>query len=108
VVFIGHDFAIRQRVHTAAYGTAKGGLAAMVVNLRTELQGTGVRASIVNPGQASTAMGSHTSAEASWDLTRHSSDLQGRHVARAVAFVIDAPCGSNVVSVEVRPEAPVA
>lgn len=108
VVFLGHDVAIRQRVYMAAYGAAQAGLAAVVMNLRAELQGTGVRASMVNFGQASTATGSRTSAEASGDLTRHSSCLRAGDIARAVAFVIETPRGSNVVSVELQAEAPVA
>ena len=50
LIFVGSDVALRQRPHMGAYGAAKAGLVAMVTNLQMELEGTGVRASIVHPG----------------------------------------------------------
>ena len=57
VIFIGSDVALRQRPHMGGYGAAKAGLLAMVTNLQMELEGTGVRASIVHPGPTQTEMG---------------------------------------------------
>lgn len=57
VIFIGSDVALRQRPHMGAYGAAKAGLLAMVTNLQMELEGTGVRASVVHPGPTQTEMG---------------------------------------------------
>jgi NAD(P)-dependent dehydrogenase (short-subunit alcohol dehydrogenase family) len=57
LIFVGSDVSLRQRPHMGAYGAAKAGLVAMVNNLQMELEGTGVRASIVHPGPTKTAMG---------------------------------------------------
>lgn len=57
LIFVGSDVGLRQRPHMGAYGAAKAGLAAMVTNLQMELEGTGVRASIVHPGPTLTGMG---------------------------------------------------
>ena len=50
LIFVGSDVALRQRPHMGAYGAAKAALVAMVTNYQMELEGTGVRASIVHPG----------------------------------------------------------
>ena len=57
LIFVGSDVALRQRPHMGAYGAAKAALVAMVTNLQMELEGTGVRASIVHPGPTKTIMG---------------------------------------------------
>ena len=54
LIFVGSDVALRQRPHMGAYGAAKAALVAMVTNLQMELEGTGVRASIVHPGPTKT------------------------------------------------------
>ncbi len=57
LIFVGSDVALRQRPHMGAYGAAKAALVAMVTNYQMELEGTGVRASIVHPGPTKTSMG---------------------------------------------------
>ena len=57
LIFVGSDVSLRQRPHMGAYGAAKAGLIAMVTNYQMELEGTGVRASIVHPGPTKTGMG---------------------------------------------------
>ncbi|MGH3562299.1 MAG: SDR family oxidoreductase [Mycobacterium sp.] len=115
VIFVGSDVALRQRPHMGAYGAAKAGLVAMVTNLQMELEGTGVRASIVHPGPTMTGMGWQLSAEqvgpmladwAAWGQARHNYFLRPRDIARAIAFVAETPRGSNIVTMEVQPEAP--
>jgi NADP-dependent 3-hydroxy acid dehydrogenase YdfG len=115
VIFVGSDVALRQRPHMGAYGAAKAGLVAMVTNLQMELEGTGVRASIVHPGPTMTGMGWQLSAEqvgpmladwAVWGQARHNYFLRPRDIARAIAFVAETPRGSNIVTMEVQPEAP--
>ncbi|HET9877448.1 MAG TPA: SDR family oxidoreductase [Mycobacterium sp.] len=115
VIFVGSDVALRQRPHMGAYGAAKAGLIAMVTNLQMELEGTGVRASIVHPGPTLTGMGWQLSAEqvgpmledwAAWGQARHNYFLRPSDIARAIAFVAETPRGSNVVNMEVQPEAP--
>jgi NAD(P)-dependent dehydrogenase (short-subunit alcohol dehydrogenase family) len=115
VIFVGSDVALRQRPHMGAYGAAKAGLVAMVSNLQMELEGTGVRASIVHPGPTKTEMGWQLSAEqvgpmledwAEWGQARHSYFMRPADLARAIVFVAETPRGSNVVNMELQPEAP--
>ncbi|HEU4361350.1 MAG TPA: SDR family oxidoreductase [Mycobacterium sp.] len=115
VIFVGSDVALRARPHMGAYGAAKAGLIAMVTNLQMELEGTGVRASIVHPGPTLTGMGWQLSAEqvgpmledwAAWGHARHNYFLRPSDLARAIAFVAETPRGSHVVNMEVQPEAP--
>lgn len=115
VIFVGSDVALQQRPHMGAYGAAKAALVAMVNNLRMELEGTGVRASIVHPGPTRTEMGWKLSAEqvgpmlqdwAKWGQARHSYFLRPQDLARAIAFVAETPRGSHVVNMELQPEAP--
>jgi NADP-dependent 3-hydroxy acid dehydrogenase YdfG len=115
VIFVGSDVALRQRPHMGGYGAAKAGLVAMVTNLQMELEGTGVRASIVHPGPTQTAMGWSLPPEsigaaledwARWGQARHSYFLRASDLARAIAFVAQTPRGGFVVSLEIQPEAP--
>ncbi len=115
VIFVGSDVALRPRPHMGAYGAAKAGLIAMVANLQMELEGTGVRASIVHPGPTLTEMGWKLSAEqvgpmlqdwAKWGQARHNYFMRPEDLARAIAFVAETPRGSHVVNMELQPEAP--
>lgn len=115
LIFVGSDVGLRQRPHMGAYGAAKAGLAAMVTNLQMELEGTGVRASIVHPGPTLTGMGWQLSAEqvgpmladwAKWGQARHNYFLRPSDLARAIAFVAETPRGCVVVNMEIQPEAP--
>lgn len=117
VIFIGSDVALRQRPHMGGYGAAKAGLVAMVTNLQMELEGTGVRASVVHPGPTQTGMGWSLPPEsiapaledwAKWGQARHSYFLRATDLARAVAFVAETPRGGFVVSMELQPEAPLS
>ena len=85
-----------------AYGAAKAALVAMVTNLQMELEGTGVRASIVHPGPTKTAMGWSLPAEsigpaledwAKWGQARHDYFLRAADLARAITFVAETPTG---------------
>ena len=117
VIFIGSDVALRQRPHMGGYGAAKAGLLAMVTNLQMELEGTGVRASVVHPGPTQTEMGWSLPPEtvgpaledwAKWGQARHSYFLRAADLARAIAFVAETPRGGFVVSMELQPEAPLS
>ena len=117
LIFVGSDVALRQRPHMGAYGAAKAALVAMVTNLQMELEGTGVRASIVHPGPTKTNMGWSLPAEligpaledwAKWGQARHDYFLRASDLARAIAFVAETPRGGFVASMEVQPEAPLS
>ncbi|MFI7589734.1 SDR family oxidoreductase [Spongisporangium articulatum] len=116
VVFVSSDVAVRSRPFMSAYTAAKWGLEGMAHAMQMELEGTGVRASIVRPGPTSSEMGSD------WDAVeggrtieawvrfgqaRHSSFLPPEAVAGAIAAIVNAPPGTHLNLVEVTPEAPV-
>jgi NAD(P)-dependent dehydrogenase (short-subunit alcohol dehydrogenase family) len=117
LIFVGSDVALRQRPHMGAYGAAKAALLAMVTNLQMELEGTGVRASIVHPGPTKTGMGWSLPPEsigpmladwAKWGQARHNYFLRASDLARAIAFVAETPRGGFITSMEIQPEAPLA
>src|SRR4029079_8743686 len=58
VVFVSSDVAVRARPFMGAYTASKWGLEGLVSSLQMELEGTGVRASVVRPGSTWSEMGS--------------------------------------------------
>ncbi|MCT7657721.1 SDR family oxidoreductase [Mycobacterium deserti] len=117
LIFVGSDVALRQRPHMGAYGAAKAALVAMVNNFQMELEGTGVRASIVHPGPTKTSMGWSLPAEkigpaledwAKWGQARHDYFLRASDLARAITFVAETPRGGFIANMELQPEAPLA
>lgn len=114
-VLIGSDCADSPRPRMGAYNAAKTGVEAMGRELRMELEGTGVRASIVRPGPTLTSMGMNAKQEtigalmddwAKWGFARHGYFLRASDIAAAVVAVVSAPRGAHLVLVEVQPEAP--
>ncbi|WP_405488059.1 SDR family oxidoreductase [Nocardia sp. NBC_00511] len=114
-VVIGSDCADRPRPGAGAYNAAKVGVEAFATQLRMELEGTGVRSSIVRPGQTLTGMGMQSTPEVvgplleSWvkfGFARHPYMLRPADLAAAVAAVVSTPRGAHLVLVEVQPEAP--
>jgi NADP-dependent 3-hydroxy acid dehydrogenase YdfG len=115
VVFVSSDTAVRPRPFMAAYSSGKWGLEGMVSSLQMELEGTGVRASVVRPGPTWSEMGSDWDAdEAGFVLTqwvrfgmaRHPHFMKPAAVADAITTVVSAPRGVHLSLVEVNPEAP--
>lgn len=115
LIFVGSEVALRQRPHMGAYGAAKAALVAMVNNLQMELEGTGVRASIVHPGPTKTSMGWSLPADligpaledwAKWGQARHDYFLRASDLARAITFVAETPRGGYIANMELQPEAP--
>ncbi|MFF3228526.1 SDR family oxidoreductase [Nocardia suismassiliense] len=115
VVLIGSDCAPEPRPRTGAYSAAKAGLEAMAVQMRMELEGTGIRASVVRPGPTLTGMGMDSTPEVvgpllnawkDWGFARHPIMLRPRDLAAAVVAVVSMPRGAHLVLVEVQPEAP--
>jgi NAD(P)-dependent dehydrogenase (short-subunit alcohol dehydrogenase family) len=100
----------------AAYSASKWGLEGMVAALQMELEGTGVRASIVRPGPTWTGMGSDWDAElgaevlnqwVKFGFARHPHFLKARAHAEAIATIVSAPRGVHISLIDVNPEAPV-
>jgi NADP-dependent 3-hydroxy acid dehydrogenase YdfG len=116
LVFVSSDVAERARPRMSSYATSKWGLEGLVAQLRMELEGTGVRASLVRPGQTLTEMG-WTWDEADmvaaledwqrWGLARHGNFLDPSAIAAAVRAVVTAPRGTHLTVTDVQPEAPV-
>lgn len=115
IVFVSSDVAVRARPFMSSYAAGKWGLEGMVHAMQMELEGTGVRASIVRPGPTWSEMGADWDDAAAADVlngwikfghARHSHFLKPVALADAIATVVDAPRGVHLNLVEVNPEAP--
>ena len=115
VVFVTSEVVRFPRVRTTAYVASKWGLEGYARTLQMELEGTGVRASIVQPGQTLSEMGSDwdpdvtTEVLGEWvrfGLARHHHFLTPEAVAAAVRTVVETPPGTHLGLVEVQPQAP--
>jgi NADP-dependent 3-hydroxy acid dehydrogenase YdfG len=116
LVFVTSEVVRFPRVKASAYVSSKWGLEGYVRTLQMELEGTGVRASIVQPGQTLSEMGSDWDPEQTtevlgewirWGVARHHHFLDPKAVAGAVNTVIGAPPGTHLTLVEVQPVAPI-
>lgn len=115
-VFISSDVVERPRPQMGAYVAAKRGVEGLAEVAQMELEGTGVRASLVRPGQVMTGMGMNFTQEVAesvlndwipFGLARHSNFLKPEHLATAVHTIISMPRGAHMRLVEVEAEAPV-
>ena len=113
-VVISSDVVQSPRPHLGAYVSAKWALEGMTRVLQMELEGTGVRASIVRPGPTYTEIAFGWEQQATigvveaaqkWGLIRHFHTLRPDDIARAVAQVVALPRGTYIPVVDVSPEA---
>jgi NADP-dependent 3-hydroxy acid dehydrogenase YdfG len=115
LVFISSDATRNARPRMAAYSATKAGVELLARSLAMELEGTRIRSTTVRIGPTLTEFGF------AWDmdkvqelmtfwprygLQRHAGVLDPSDVARAVVFVVTAPEGVHIDTVEVQPEAP--
>ncbi len=116
VLFVSSDVAVRARPFMSAYAAGKWGLEGMAHALQMELEGTGVRASIVRPGPTWSEMGTTWDDQDAADvlnhwvrfgLARHPHFLKPQAIADAIVTVVSAPRGVHLNLVEVTPEAPI-
>jgi NADP-dependent 3-hydroxy acid dehydrogenase YdfG len=116
VVFVTSDVVGAPRPQMSSYVAAKWGLEGLARAMQMELEGTGVRASIVRPGPTMTGMGMDWDAEVvvplleewkRWGLVRHDGYLGPEAIAGAVMAAATAPRGTHLAMIEVQPEAPV-
>lgn len=81
----------------AAYSAGKFGIRAMHYVLRTDLRGTGVRASLISPSSVDTALWDHLDTESEKsEFPSRSEMLNPGDVARAVMFALTQPEPMNV------------
>lgn len=115
LVFVSSDVANRARPFMSAYTASKWGLEGLAHALQMELEGTGVRASIVRPGPTRSEMGMDWEGPAAervitewirWGHARHPLLLRASAIADAIATIVTAPRGTHINLVEVTPEAP--
>ena len=116
VVLVSSDVVRSPRTRMGAYVAAKNGVEGMARAMQMELEGTGVRASIVRPGPTMTGMGMSWSPEVAaevleewvaWGHARHPYFLRPEDVAAAIVAVVSTPRGAHLTLVEVQPEAKV-
>jgi NADP-dependent 3-hydroxy acid dehydrogenase YdfG len=116
VVFVSSDVIRAPRPRMGAYVAAKHGVDGMARAMQMELEGTGVRVSVVRPGPTLTGMGMSWDAAtlealldewARWGLVRHMNLLQPSDVAAAVTAVVSTPRGAHITLLEIEPEAPI-
>jgi NADP-dependent 3-hydroxy acid dehydrogenase YdfG len=112
---VSSDVAVRARPFMSSYAAGKWGLEGMATALQMELEGTGVRASIVRPGPTWSEMGSDWDVELAaevlnhwvrFGLARHPHFLKPAAIADAITTVVSAPRGVHLNLIEVSPEAP--
>jgi NADP-dependent 3-hydroxy acid dehydrogenase YdfG len=116
LVVVSSDVAVRARPFMGAYTAAKWGLEGLAHAMQMELEGTGVRVSIVRPGPTWSEMGMDWDPEDAatvldgWGRfghARHHHFLQPQPHADAIRAILDAPRGVHLNLIEVSPEAPV-
>jgi len=116
LVLVSSDVAVRARPFMSAYAASKWGLEGMANAMQMELEGTGVRVSIVRPGPTWSEMGADWDAEEAafvlnqwirFGLARHPHFLKARALADAITTVVSAPRGVHLSLIDVNPEAPV-
>jgi NAD(P)-dependent dehydrogenase (short-subunit alcohol dehydrogenase family) len=116
VVFVSSDVAVRARPFMSSYATGKWGLEGMAHSMQMELEGTGVRVTLVRPGPTWSDMGTDWDDEAAaevlnqwvrFGLARHPHFMKPGAIADAITTIVSAPRGVHLNLVEVSPEAPV-
>ena len=116
VVVISSEVLDQPRPLVGAYTAGKWAAEGLVRTLQMELEGTGVRASIVRPGPTATDIAS------GWDMDvalqayksgrrfgtlRHMNLLPPSAIAQTVAHVVGAPRGVHIATSYIAPEAPI-
>ena len=115
LVFVSSLNAVLPRPLQLGYTATKAGLEAMVRVLQMELEGSGVRATIVRPGPSHTNFGRNWDRDAilrvlaswkHWGIQRHHRFLPPESIAAAVVSVVTAPPGTHIDLIQLNPEAP--
>ncbi len=116
LVFISSDATRHARPRMVAYAATKAGLELMAHSLALELEGTGIRSTIVRVGPTISEFGFQWPIEEveelmrywpRFGLQRHPGYLEPAAIAQAVVTAVTAPPGVHIDTIEVQPEAPV-
>jgi len=116
LLFISSDVVPNPRPGVAGYVSGKWGLEGLAHVLRMELEGSGVRVSLVRPGPTITEIAMEWGEQATVDVVtswqkfgvgRHTGFVLPEHIAAAVVAAVTMPRGTYLPLVEVEPEAPV-
>lgn len=115
LVFVSSLNAVVPRPLQLGYTATKSGLEAMVRVLQMELEGSGVRATIVRPGPSHTEFGRSwdrgmigriLASWKHWGVQRHHQYLPAESIAAAVVNAVTAPAGTHIDLIQLNPEAP--
>jgi NAD(P)-dependent dehydrogenase (short-subunit alcohol dehydrogenase family) len=115
LVFVSSDVTVNARPKMAAYGASKAGLEHLAHTLSLELEGTGIRSSVVRVGPTLTSFGDGWDPQVfesllpEWQrfgLQRHWNTMDVRNVARAVVMIVTADRAMSVPFVELQPAPP--
>jgi len=113
LIFISSMNVVDPRPFQLGYTAGKAGLEGMAHVLRKDLEGTGVRATIVRPGPTRSEFGSGwepdilvrlLDAWRHWGYLRHLDMMAGKQVALAVVAAVTAPPGLHMDVIQVSPE----
>lgn len=117
LVFMSSDAGRSPRPGMIGYSASKGGLELAVHALAMELEGTGVRATVVRVGPTLTEFADSWESDRLGELMelwprfgiqRHYNTMDPDDVARAALFALSQPPGMHVDSIEVQPDAPLS
>jgi len=115
LVFVSSDVTVHPRPKMPAYGASKAGLEHLAHTVGLELEGTGIRTSVVRVGPTLTGFGDGWDADVfdsllpEWQrfgLQRHWSTMDVATVARAVVMIVTLEPGASVPLVELQPTPP--
>lgn len=116
VVLIGSDTARTARPRSGAYPAAKSAIDTLAFQLQSELEGTGVRATVVRPGPVATEMGSDFDDETVIDVIgdwvkfghgRHGRMCTPEQLAHGIVAAVGLTRGAYIRELEIQPEAPI-
>ncbi len=115
LVFVSSDITVHPRPKMPAYGASKAGLEHLAHTVGMELEGTGIRSSVVRVGPTLTGFGDGWDPEVfdsllpEWQrfgLQRHWDTLDVATIARAVVMIVTLEPGTSVPLVELQPTPP--
>jgi NADP-dependent 3-hydroxy acid dehydrogenase YdfG len=115
IVFVSSMNAVAPRPYQAGYTASKAGVEGLAHALRMDLEGTGIRTSILRLGPTFSEFGLGWDSDLllgvieswqRWGFMRHMGMLDATRVAEAVVAAVTAPRGVQFDVIQVNPEAP--